>query len=118
MGVCISILVVILAVKPVKQEITSFRVSMETHVSVEALKEEYFTPSTSYDYIIAELADFYRKNKQNISEKLQLLEGELIALRNELRGEATFVGKNTGLIVELGGKLRALEKRVEELEEK
>jgi len=96
---------------------TTIRVSFPTKISLEGLKEEFFTKSTSFDNLLFELADFYRANKKTINEKIQALDDGLNSLKQELISAMKVQGKNESLIVELGGKLGNLEKRVEKLEE-
>lgn len=97
---------------------TTIRVSLPTKISLEALKEEYFTKSTSFDNLLFELADFYRANKKTINEKIQALDDGLNSLKQELISAMKAQGKNESLIVGLGGRLDTLEKRVKELEDK
>ena len=96
---------------------TTIRVSFPTKISLEALKEEYFTKSTSFDDLLFELADFYRANKKTINEKIQALDDGLNSLKQELTSAMKAQGDNENSIVGLKGKMGNLEKRVEKLEE-
>jgi BMFP domain-containing protein YqiC len=101
------------------KESTTIKITMETHISLEALKEEgYFSESTTFNDIIKELADFFRQNKMNIEGKIQYIQLEITGLRQQTNFTAKTLEKQNEMLVRLKGDFGKLEKRVEKLENK
>lgn len=99
---------------PTEKESTTIKVSMETHVSLEALKDEYFTKSTSFNDIIKELADFYRQNKKNMDAKLQFLQSQITGLEQKINFVAKTQEKDNEMLVGLKAKLDKLTEKPKE----